>query len=126
MPADPIPITESRKQRVLIADDASGMRTYIRLILETAGYTCVDVADGGEAFDEILSRRYDLLITDLEMPGMDGFQLLAAVSLLPVSRGRPSVIVLSRPCCTKPSPSAGRSSAPPPPCWPSPSSRSTC
>jgi len=71
------------------------MRTYIRSILETAGYTCVDVADGGEAFDEILSRRYNLLITDLEMPGMDGFQLLAAVSLLPVSRGRPSVIVLS-------------------------------
>lgn len=95
MPVDPEMVNEPRKRRILVADDASGMRMYLRVILETAGFACVAVPDGGEAFDEILRQRFDLLITDLEMPGMDGFQLLAAVSLLPVSRGRPVVIVLS-------------------------------
>jgi two-component system chemotaxis response regulator CheY len=95
MPAELKPVNQLRQPRVLIADDASGMRTYLRLILESAGFDCVEAADGGEAFDEILARRYDLLITDLEMPGMDGIQLLSAVSLLPIARGRPPVIVVS-------------------------------
>lgn len=95
MPAELKLVNEPRRPRVLIADDSTGMRTYLRLILESAGFDCVEAADGGEAFDQILAHRYDLLITDIEMPGMDGYQLLAAVGLLPVSRGRPSVIVVS-------------------------------
>ena len=95
MPAELKLVNQPRQPRVLIADDASGMRTYLRLIRESAGFDCVEAADGGEAFDEILARRYDLLLTDLEMPGMDGFQLLSAISLLPVARGRPPVIVVS-------------------------------
>lgn len=81
--------------RVLIVDDASGMRTYLRTILTSAGYDCHEARDGGEAFDLLLTTRFDLVITDLEMPGMDGFQLLSAISLLPLSRGRPPVVVLS-------------------------------
>lgn len=95
MPAEPIEVNEPRKPRVLIADDASGMRTYLRTILVAAGFECVEAKDGGEAFDAILKSTFDLLITDLDMPGMDGFQLISAVSLLPVSRGRPPIIVCS-------------------------------
>ncbi len=95
MPAEPIQVNEPRKPRVLVADDASGMRTYLRTILTTAGFECVEARDGGEAFDAILKAAFDLLITDLDMPGMDGFQLISAVSLLPISRGRPPIIVCS-------------------------------
>lgn len=95
MPAEPIQVNKTPRPRVLIADDASGMRTYLRLILESAGFDCTEAVDGGEAFDAILKQSYDLLLTDLDMPGMDGFQLLSAVSLLPVSRGRPPIIVIS-------------------------------
>lgn len=95
MPAEPIEVNEPRKPRVLIADDASGMRTYLRTILVAAGFECIEAKDGGEAFDAILKSAFDLLITDLDMPGMDGFQLISAVSLLPVSRGRPPIIVCS-------------------------------
>ena len=42
-----------------------------------------------------MGECFDLLITDLDMPGRDGFQLLSAISLLPKSRGRPPVIVCS-------------------------------
>jgi two-component system, chemotaxis family, chemotaxis protein CheY len=95
MPPQPIEVNQTPNARVLIADDASGMRTYLRTILVSAGFDVVEVADGGEAFDAVLSGSFDLLITDLEMPGMDGFQLLSALSLLPVSRGRPPIIVVS-------------------------------
>ncbi len=95
MSAEPIQVNEPRAPRVLIADDASGMRTYLRTILVAAGFECVEAKDGGEAFDAILKTAFDLLITDLDMPGMDGFQLISAVTLLPVSRGRPPIIVCS-------------------------------
>ena len=86
---------KAAKPRVLIVDDASGMRTYLRLILESAGFVCTEAADGGEAFDKILKGGFDIVITDLEMPSMDGYQLLSAISLLPISKGRPPVIVAS-------------------------------
>lgn len=95
MSADPKAASQAKKPRVLIVDDASGMRTYLRLILEAVGFDCTEVPDGGEAFDQILKASFDLVITDLEMPGMDGYQLLSAISLLPVSRGRPAIIVAS-------------------------------
>ena len=80
--------------RVIVADDASGMRTYLRSILAGAGYDVTEAADGGEAFDAIMRETFDLLITDLQMPGMDGYALLSAVSLLPKHR-QPSMVVCS-------------------------------
>ena len=95
MPFKPQLVNEPRKIRVLIADDSLGMRVYLRAILSGSGYVCTEKADGGEAFDAILAEPFDLVITDLDMPGMDGFALLSAISLLPRSRGRPAVIVCS-------------------------------
>ena len=96
MPPQPKAVNESPKPlRVLIADDAAGMRVYLRTILSGAGFECVEAADGGAAFDALLSGKFDLVITDLDMPQVDGFALLTAISLLPRSRGRPHVIVCS-------------------------------
>jgi two-component system chemotaxis response regulator CheY len=89
-------VNEPRKPRVLIVDDSAGMRVYLRAILTGAGYESVEVADGGAAFDALMGRgRFDLVITDLDMPEMDGFALLSAISLLPRSKGRPPVVVCS-------------------------------
>lgn len=96
MPSSQKPVNESPKQpRALVADDSSGMRTYIRTILSAAGYDCIEAEDGGEAFDAVMAGNIDLMILDLDMPVMDGFQVLSAVSLLPKNRGRPRVIVCS-------------------------------
>ena len=89
------PVNESpKKTRVIVADDASGMRTYLRTILAGAGYDVTEAADGMEAFDAIMREPFDLLFTDLEMPGMDGYALLSAVSLLPRHRA-PAMVVCS-------------------------------
>lgn len=95
MPLTRKPVNESSdRPRILIADDSSGMRVYLRAILAGAGFDCVEAGDGGEAFDAVMAERFDILITDLDMPGMDGFQLISAISLLPKER-RPKVIVCS-------------------------------
>jgi CheY-like chemotaxis protein len=95
MPSTPDVVNKSRKRRVLVVDDSAGMRVYLRAILTGAGYESVEVADGGAAFDALLAGTFDLVFTDLDMPEMDGFALLSAISLLPLSRGRPPVVVCS-------------------------------
>lgn len=86
--AQPIP-------RVLIVDDAGGMRAYLRIILSSAGFDCVEAADGAEGFERVLKGGVDLVVTDLDMPVMDGFALISAISLLPAARGHPPLIVVS-------------------------------
>lgn len=60
---------------VLVADDSAEMRALIRDVLEGEGYEVIAVASGGQALREMSSRRPDLVITDLLMPGMSGFSL---------------------------------------------------
>ncbi len=76
--------------RALIADDSHAIREAMTSILSSAGYI-VDVAeDGNEAWVMISALRYDLLITDLEMPNLDGFGLIERIrrdvrlSLIPI------------------------------------------
>jgi CheY-like chemotaxis protein len=95
MPLPAQPVNESRKVRVIVADDASGMRTYLRSILSGAGYDVTEAVDGGEVFDAILREPYDLAFIDIDLPVMDGFVLLSALSILPRNRPRPEVIVCS-------------------------------
>ena len=95
MTAPPAKATQARPPCILIVDDADGMRAYLRIILSSVGFECLEAADGGEAFDRVLSGGIDLIVTDLDMPEMDGFGLISAVSLLPAARGRPPVIVVS-------------------------------
>jgi two-component system, chemotaxis family, chemotaxis protein CheY len=95
MPSTPEVVNQTRKRRVLVVDDSAGMRVYLRAILTGAGYESVEVADGGAAFDALMGSRFDLVVTDLDMPEMDGFALLSAISLLPLSKGRPPVVVCS-------------------------------
>jgi CheY-like chemotaxis protein len=80
--------------RILVVDDSAKLRTALIALLASLGFSCTEAADGAEAFDLFLQHAFDLVITDLEMPRVDGFQLLAAVGLMPAWR-RPPVIVLS-------------------------------
>jgi CheY-like chemotaxis protein len=81
--------------RTLIVDDSAGMRIYLKAILSAVGFTCAEAGDGAEAFDLVLASDFDLVVTDIEMPGMDGLEFLSALKLLPAGRKRPRVIVCS-------------------------------
>ena len=61
--------------RILLAEDDLAMRTYLKRALETAGYTVDAVDRGTEAIPLLETQVYDLLLSDIVMPEMDGIEL---------------------------------------------------
>ena len=69
--------------RVLIVDDSPAMRAFVRRVMEMSGFdvsACLEAGDGREALDRLRSERVDAILTDINMPGMDGEELLAELS----------------------------------------------
>ena len=62
--------------RILIVDDEAGMREFLRIFLEREGFQVESAQDGQEALRAAKKTPFDLIITDLRMPGMDGVSLL--------------------------------------------------
>jgi two-component system response regulator PilR (NtrC family) len=73
MTAPRAPETQSR---VLVVDDEEGMRDFLTILLQKEGYTVQAVSTGEEAMRMIADRVFDLVITDLKMPQMDGLRVL--------------------------------------------------
>ena len=72
--------TEQRKQaHLLVADDSFTTRELIRSILHSAGYNVTTAIDGFDALDKLRSEPYDLVVSDVEMPRVDGFQLTTTI-----------------------------------------------
>ncbi len=65
--------------KILVADDEAMMRNLILKILESEGYQVTVVSSGNEALEKLKAEKYDLLLTDVKMPGMTGFDLLKQV-----------------------------------------------
>ena len=70
---------EKRMPRVLVVDDSFTTRTLEKSILEANGYRVGIAVDGVEGLNRLKSEHYDLVISDVEMPRMDGFTLLAEI-----------------------------------------------
>src|SRR3954466_7911155 len=65
--------------RILIVDDEKTVLLTLQAILQEDGYVVDTASDGSQAIEALRSRHYDLVLTDLKMPGVDGFGVLAAV-----------------------------------------------
>lgn len=83
-----------RRGRIVVADDNTDMRAYIRRLLEDAGYAVVAVANAQAALAICTASPPDLLLSDIMMPGMDGFALLQHIRAHSNTAGLP-VILLS-------------------------------
>ena len=81
--------------RVLLADDNADMRAYVRRLL-AAEYEVEAVGDGHAALEALLARPFDLLLSDVMMPGLDGFGLLQAVRADLRLAGLPVVLLSAR------------------------------
>jgi two-component system chemotaxis sensor kinase CheA len=82
--------------RVLVVDDSLATRELERSILEAAGYQVETARDGVEALQACRERPFDLVLTDVEMPNMDGFRLASAIHGDTRLHSLPVVIVSSR------------------------------
>jgi DNA-binding response OmpR family regulator len=64
-----------KKEKVLLVDDDPGIRETSKFILEGWGVKPIIVKNGKEALDKVRSESLDLIILDVNLPGMDGFEL---------------------------------------------------
>jgi two-component system chemotaxis sensor kinase CheA len=85
---------ESR--RILVVDDALTVRELQRGILERAGFAVRVASDGSEALAKLAEEPSDLVLTDVEMPIMDGFELTRAIRAHPSVANIPILILTSR------------------------------
>ena len=91
--ADQSPTT---RQSILVVDDALTIRELQRSILERAGYDVRVAADGIHALTNLSEAPSDLVLTDIEMPNMDGFALTEAIRAHPTLANIPVLILSSR------------------------------
>ncbi len=66
-------------EKILVVDDEPSLRDVLNIMLKKAGYATSTAADGEEALAQVNKEIYDLVITDLKMPGMGGMEVLKAV-----------------------------------------------
>ncbi len=81
---------------VLVVDDSLTTRMLERSILESAGYQVDLAASGEEGLEKARARRYGLILSDIDMPGIDGFTLVERVRADPALTGVPAILVSSR------------------------------
>ena len=85
-----------RTASILVVDDALTVRELQRSIFENAGYRVAVATNGEEALTLISEERPDLVLTDVQMPRMDGFQLTEAIRAQPALASVPVIILTSR------------------------------
>ncbi|MEV6849782.1 response regulator [Actinoplanes sp. NPDC051411] len=81
---------------ILVVDDSLTTRMLERSILESAGYEVDLAASGEEGLEKARSREYGLFLTDIDMPGIDGFTFVAETRADPALAGVPAILVSSR------------------------------
>jgi DNA-binding NtrC family response regulator len=69
----------ANKNRILVVDDEAALRTVLSSELHTEGYMVSTASDGDEAIDLLQSHSFDLILLDIKMPRVDGFQVLRYV-----------------------------------------------
>ena len=89
-PATPLSV------RVLIVEDDDGYRTYLRTLVRRLGCTAVTAVDGADALQKLGGATFDLLLSDLEMPKLNGLDLIAHVRVHPTAGTIYAVMITSR------------------------------
>lgn len=78
---------------VLVVDDSASIRATITMTLKNAGFSVLEADDGHEAMTRLEQQRVHLIISDLNMPGMDGMTLLRQVKAQEATRYLPFIML---------------------------------
>ena len=89
-------VTATAKRRVLLVDDSLSVRKVIGHMLTKAGFDVTTANDGADALTRLAEAEFDVLVTDLEMPRLNGYELLEDVRRRPSLRDLPVVILTTR------------------------------
>lgn len=88
-------------KRILSADDSASIRQLVVFTLEKEGYEVVSAVDGQDALQKAKATPVDMVITDLNMPNMDGIELIQALRLEPGFKFTPIVMLTTESALNK-------------------------
>jgi two-component system chemotaxis response regulator CheY len=80
-------------KKILTVDDSASMRQMVSFTLKGAGYDVVEAVDGKDALGKVQGADIGMIITDLNMPNMDGIELIRAVRGMPGLKFIPIVLL---------------------------------
>ena len=83
------------KKVILVADDSPSIRKFVSFALTMKGFDIVPASDGMEALEKLPAEKVNLVITDLNMPNLDGFELIKAIRNNDDYRDIPIIILSS-------------------------------
>jgi two-component system chemotaxis response regulator CheY len=78
---------------ILTVDDSASIRQMIKLTLSNAGYNVIEAGDGNQGLSTARGNKVDLVLTDLNMPGMDGVSLTREIRKLQAYAGVPIILL---------------------------------
>ncbi|HEX3443831.1 MAG TPA: response regulator [Chthoniobacterales bacterium] len=90
-----VPPNRLSELTIVVVEDHDDVRRYLGLFLEQLGANLVLARNGFEGIDAIKNNRPDLVLSDIKMPGMDGFELLREIRALGPDEGRVPVIAMT-------------------------------
>ncbi|NLB58060.1 MAG: response regulator, partial [Gammaproteobacteria bacterium] len=100
MPQDAVPVVQAEERRqvplVMVVDDSVTMRKVTGRVLERHNFEVVTARDGIDAIERMDERVPDLMLLDIEMPRMDGYELATHMKAEARLRGLPIVMITSR------------------------------
>ena len=82
-------------KKILVAEDSASVRKFITLALKLSGYQIITAVDGMEAMEKLPTENIDLLITDLNMPNIDGYKLIKNIRSDDTYKNLPIIILSS-------------------------------
>ena len=92
-PAKKEPAATSNRQCVLVVDDSEMIRNFHCYILKNAGFDVLAAIDGADGMEKLMRNQIDALITDINMPNMDGFTFVQRLRENPLYEELPVIIV---------------------------------
>ncbi len=87
--------TESQVGSILVVEDSIAIRTQEKRILESAGYEVTTAVDGWDGFNKLQTHPFDAIVSDIQMPNMDGLELTRQVRQNPKYQELPIILVTS-------------------------------
>jgi chemosensory pili system protein ChpA (sensor histidine kinase/response regulator) len=90
------PEFETGGSRILLIDDSLSVRKFVGRMLEGAGYQVETAVDGEEGLRKASSTAYRLIITDLEMPKLNGYEVIQALRVRPQTKSTPILVMTTR------------------------------
>jgi two-component system, chemotaxis family, chemotaxis protein CheY len=83
------------QKTIMVVEDSTSIRKFITIALKLDGYKIITAEDGMEAIEKLTNQKIDLLITDLNMPNIDGFKLIKTIRADAEYKDLPIIILSS-------------------------------